>query len=158
MTTKHLTTAWLFLALLGSVATNLAADPPARPPLWSCDGSLCAPPPLGLSLPVVVNKIHDGDTATDVEIKLHVQVRYLDCWAPELKEAGGKESAASAKLAEGKSGRLFIPIGDARNLSDLFTFGRVVGEIWLDGASESESQRQVRLKQASTVKGGRLGK
>ncbi len=126
--------------------------------LVACGNAYATPPPLGLSVPARIVRTHDGDTATDVVIELHVQVRYLDCWAKELSEPGGKEAAASAKLAEGKHGRLFIPIGNANSISDLFTFGRVLGEIWLDGSNESESQRQVRLKMASTKKGGELGK
>jgi len=117
-----------------------------------------AVPPLSLCVPCKVIRVHDGDTASEVELRVRVQVRYLDCWAPELKEPGGQESAASAKYAEGRYGRLFIPIGNADNLADLLTFGRVVGEIWLDGANESESQRQVRLKQASTTKRRELEK
>lgn len=127
---------------------------------WVAAGvSACAaPPPLGLTLPCKVVRVHDGDTANEVEVTIRCQVRYLNCWSPERTEPGGTEATASAKQAEGRHGRLHIPIGDAKNLADLFTFGRVVGEIWLDGETLSESQRQVRTKHASTVKGGRLGK
>ena len=114
-------------------------------------------PPLGICVTATVVKVHDGDTATDVVIHLHVQVRYRNCWAPEVNQPGGREATESAKLAEGKSGRLFIPITGS-SVSDLFTFGRVIGEIWLDGSQESESERQVRLKHASTRKGAELGK
>lgn len=114
-------------------------------------------PPLSLCLPCVVDKVHDGDTATKVTISVPVQVRYDNCWAPELKQPGGIEARDNAKLAEGKHGRLFIPISDANNLADLFTFGRVVGEIYLDGVPESESKRQVKAGHASTTKGGKLG-
>lgn len=116
-----------------------------------------AAPPLGICVPCTVVKVHDGDTATDVVIHLHVQVRYRNCWAPEANAPGGAAATASAKQAEGKTGRLFIPVTGG-SLSDLFTFGRVLGEIWLDGAQESESQRQVRLQHASTAKGGELGR
>lgn len=110
------------------------------------------PPPVGICLPAVVRSVWDGDTATEVDITVRVSVRYMNCWSPELNQPGGKEAAASAKLAEGKKGRLFIPIDKASNLSDLFSFGRVVGELWLDGAKESESQRQVRLGHATRTK------
>lgn len=117
-----------------------------------------AAPPLALCVPATIVKVHDGDTATEVTLQVTVQVRYLNCWAPELKDKGGVAARDSAKRAEGMHGRLFIPIGNANNLSDLLTFGRVLGEFWPDGAKESESQRQVRLKHASTTKGGSLGK
>jgi hypothetical protein len=128
--------------------------------VWAAAGvSACAaPPPLGLTLPCQVVRVHDGDSANEVEITIRCQVRYLDCWSPELSEPGGKDAAASAKQAEGRHGRLHIPLSEAKNLADLFTFGRVVGEIWLDGEEVSESERQVRTKHASTIKGGRLGR
>jgi endonuclease YncB( thermonuclease family) len=113
-------------------------------------------PEIAICLPATVDSVHDGDTAT-VTLKITTQVRYLKCWAPELKDAGGKESAARAKEAEGKHGRLFIPIDGAKTIADLLTFGRVLGELWIDGESESESQKQVRLKMAATAKGKPLG-
>lgn len=127
---------------------------------WVAAGVLAcaAPPPLGLTLPCEVVRVHDGDTANEVEVTIRCQVRYLKCWSPELSEPGGRDAAASAKEAEGRRGRLHIPLDGADNLADLFTFGRVVGEIWLDGEALSESERQVRTKHASTIKGGRLGR
>src|SRR4051812_29044309 len=108
-------------------------------------------PALGVCLEASVLDAHDGDTVT-VEIKIKTQVRYLACWAPELKEPGGPEAATRAKEAIGKHGRIYIPIDGARTVADLLTFGRVLGEIWLDGEMESESQKQVRLKLAATKK------
>lgn len=110
-----------------------------------------APPALGICVPATIIKVHDGDTATDVVIEIHCQVRYLDCWARELSEPGGKEAADSAKIAEGKHGRLYIP-AESASLAGLFTFGRLLGEFWPDGADESESQRQVRLGFAGKTK------
>lgn len=135
---------------------DLGKENPIPPAPHHADNKSPAPP-LALCLPCKVLAVHDGDTATDVELRVRVQVRYLKCWAPELREPGGAESRDSAKQAEGKTGRLYVPLGEANNLAQLFTFGRVVGELWLDGSAESESERQVRLKHASTCKGGRLG-
>lgn len=132
---------WLLAGVLLLVSSSHASDAP----------------PFGFCLPGKVLSVHDGDTAT-VEVRLKVQVRYLNCWAPELKDAGGPESRDSAKLAEGKLARLFVPLNDAGDIAKLFTFGRVVGELWLDGATESESQRQVNTGHASTKKGLPLGK
>lgn len=125
----------LFLALAASVSSALAA-----------------PPALGLTVPATIKTVHDADTATDVVIELHIQVRYLRCWGRELSEPGGPEAAASAKQTEGKRGRLFIPLNSNLELWKLFTFGRVLGEFWPDGSDESESQRQVRLGFAGETK------
>ncbi len=110
-----------------------------------------APPVPALVIPTVCETAHDGDTAT-FTITFHVQVRYVACWAPELTKPGGAESAASAKQAEGKHGRLSIPLNDPLELWKIFTFGRVLGEFWPDGATESESERQVRLGFAGATK------
>lgn len=114
-------------------------------------------PPLGLVLPCKILEVYDSDTATEVEITIRCKVRYNHCYGVELNQAGGRKAAALAKQAEGKSGRLHIPLEDASNLADLFTFGRVIGEIWIDGEELSESERQVQAGYASTTKGGRLG-
>ncbi len=114
------------------------------------------PPPLALCLPIKVTEVHDGDTAK-VSVTFDLTVRYAKCWAPELKEPDGPKSAARAKEALGKAGRLYVDLSNVRNLADALTFGRVIGEIWLDGQQESESAKQVRLKMASTHKGGKLG-
>jgi hypothetical protein len=110
-----------------------------------------APPAMGLTVPAECQSVHDGDTAT-FAITFRVQVRYLDCWAPELLKPGGPEAAASARLAEGKHGRLYVPLDDPLDLWRLLTFGRVLGKFWVDGATESESERQVRLGFAGTTK------
>lgn len=109
-------------------------------------------PPLGLSLPCTIVKVHDGDTATHATITLDIQIRYLNCWAPELNEPGGIEAANSAKQAEGKQGRLFIPLDKANNVSDLLTFGRVLGEFFPDDSEISESERLVQEGLASRNK------
>jgi endonuclease YncB( thermonuclease family) len=109
-------------------------------------------PPLVLCVPCKIEKIHDGDTATKATITLDIQIRYLDCWAPELSEKGGPEARDAAKAAEGKMGRLLIPLDKANNISDLLTFGRVLGTFYPDGQEESESERLCRLGYATPTK------
>ena len=83
-----------------------------------------------LVLPCRVVSVHDGDTLT-AEVTLRANIRLLDCWAPELREAGGVESRAKlTELASGKTGLLTIPLGD--DLGDSLTFGRVLGRIEVD--------------------------
>lgn len=84
-----------------------------------------------LVLPCRVISVHDGDTLT-AEVKLRANVRLLDCWAPELREAGGVESRAKlTELTSGKTGLLTIPLGN--DLGDSLSFGRVLGRIEIDG-------------------------
>lgn len=109
-------------------------------------------PPLVLCVPCAIHKMHDGDTATEATITLDIQIRYLKCWAPELSEAGGPEARDAAKLAEGKKGRLMIPLEGIHNIAELLTFGRVLGEFYPDGQEESESERLVRLGYATSKK------
>jgi len=101
------------------------------------------PPPRGWSLPIEVVDVYDGDTVT-VELRLTVRVRLLACWSPELRDDGGKESKANLEsLAKGKRGVLYVPFqGDGR-LDKFFTFGRVLGKIWIDGQEADLSAQQV---------------
>jgi endonuclease YncB( thermonuclease family) len=105
-----------------------------------------------------VLEITDGDTVR-VECRIVANVRLLDCWAPERNQPGGIEARDNlTRIACGLHGRLHIPMGDGvKNISELLTFGRVLGDVWLDGANESLSEMQVRAKHASTRKGGVLG-
>lgn len=105
-----------------------------------------------------VVKVHDGDTANEVIVELPpLSVRYDDCWSPELDAALGQRAKLAAKEAEGKSGTLTIDLKDVKRLSDIITFGRVVGTIQLDGEEETQSEKMIRLKLASSKKGGVLG-
>ena len=113
-------------------------------------------PPMDLCFPIKVTTVHDGDTCKAI-VAFELTVRYDNCWAPELKDELGPKSATRAKEAEGKPGRLYIDLSNVRNLADMLTFGRVVGEVWLDGEAKSESQKQIEAKLASTKKGGSLG-
>jgi len=92
-----------------------------------------------LSLPCKVTEVYDGDTVT-IELTLTTRVRLLDCWAPELRDAGGKESRDAIKQFEGKAGLIQIPLDKANRLDDVFTFGRILGYVWVDGKSVSEVQ------------------
>lgn len=88
-------------------------------------------------LPCKVVHVHDGDTLA-VEVTLRANVRLLDCWAPELREAGGAESRVKlTELTSGKTGMLTIPLGNG--LGDSLSFGRVLGRIEIDGKDVSEA-------------------
>ena len=93
-----------------------------------------APPTLGLNLPVKVVAVHDGDTVTvDITIRTNVRLKAKDSgvWAPELKEKGGIESRDHLMFAKDRTGILWIPLDKAKSFSDIWTMGRILGDIWL---------------------------
>lgn len=105
---------------------------------FGADPAVEAAPPLGLSLPCKVTEIYDGDTAT-VEVTLTMRVRLLDCWAAEIRTNDEHEKAvglaardALKTVAEGKSGRLFVPLDGLHRFDDAISLGRVLGHIWID--------------------------
>lgn len=114
-------------------------DALAAPGMFAVAGE--GAPPRGWSLPVTVVEVYDGDTVT-VELRMRARVRLLDCWAPELRDAGGERSKRRLeKLALGKEGVLYVSrAGDGR-LDKHFTFGRLLGRIWIgEDVSDLSSQ------------------
>ena len=112
-------------------------------------------PPRGWTTDVIIKKVYDGDTVI-VEIKREVTVRLKNCWCSEIrtknKEEKSKGIAARNHLRkilfEGKNkdtgmieyvdAVLLIPADDENQLKDIFTFGRVLGHIFVDGKDVSE--------------------
>ncbi len=102
-------------------------------------------------LPCDVVRVIDGDTVV-VEVKFSFPVRLLDCWAPEKHETdikgekarGLKAAEAMKALAEGKSGIVTIPLPDDPNasLAEVFTLGRVLGSVSIDGQDIAAGQRK----------------
>jgi endonuclease YncB( thermonuclease family) len=95
-------------------------------------------PQAALQLPCKIVDVYDGDTAT-VEITFQMRVRLLHCWAPELRGAGGKESKENLQQYVGKPAILAVPITDIR-LDKLFSFGRILGRVWVNGEDLSAVQ------------------
>lgn len=97
-------------------------------------------PPRGLTTGVELVEVHDGDTVR-VKISYEIDVRLLDCWAPELKEAGGIEAAVFLRnlLIDAKELTLHVPASGRRRLGDLLTLSRVRGRLFTpDGRDASE--------------------
>lgn len=104
-------------------------------------------PPIGVTTPGHVHRVIDGDTLVFmVRGTFPVRVRLLDCWAPESRTTDAHEKSlgleAKAALAEfeGRSGVLFIPTGQAAEVADLLTLGRVLGSVWIEDSERSLSQ------------------
>jgi len=139
------------------------------------DGSA---PRAGIVLPCEIVEWHDGDTGT-VRVTIDVRVRLLDCWAPEIKgralreeerklspetqteilgqiareKQRGLESLKSvSQIAPiGSRGQLEIPFAGAERSDDLFTMGRVLGRVWVNG--KDVSALQVNSGHATATKG-----
>ena len=101
-------------------------------------------PAEGFTTKAKVTRIIDGDTV-DVEITRQVRVRLKDCWAPEKrsrdiveKQKGMASLSHLATILDDKKIVLFIPADDKDEIKDIFTFGRVIGHIFLDGEDVSE--------------------
>lgn len=109
-----------------------------------------SPPPIGWTTPAHFVRVIDGDTL-EVEIRRRVTVRLLDCWTPEsrTRDAFEKRLGLEAKanletITDGQPLTLHIPADAGSDLSDLFTFGRVVGTVWTAAdADRSINQRQI---------------
>jgi len=139
-----------FAVLVGVILASLLL-------LFVCDTQAADPMP-GIIVPCQVVDVYDGDTLT-VRISCDVRVRLLDCWAAELhttdpheKQLGTASAAALKTLAEGRSGQLIIPLSGATRLDDLFTFGRLLGDVHIEGEKATVGQQQIRSGQAYKTK------
>ena len=109
-------------------------------------------PPHGWSTQAHVVRVIDGDTI-EVEITRRLRVRLLDCWAPETRHLGGLESTENLKrLLADSEVTLLVPT-DSEDVSDIWTFGRVLGYVWSTAdADKSVSQLQVEQGHATERK------
>ena len=101
-------------------------------------------PPEGFTTKAKVANVVDGDTV-DVIIKRKVRVRLQECWSPETrtKDIVEKQKGIAARsflvtrLLD-KEVVLHIPADNEGDLKDVFTFGRVIGRLFLKGEDISE--------------------
>ncbi len=115
-------------------------------------------PPEGFATRAKVVRVVDGDTV-DVIIKRRMRIRLEDCWAPETrtKDLEEKLKGLEAKdfaedLLMDKEVIVFIPGDPEGEMKDVFTFGRAVGRVFLDG--EDFSAIMVREGLATRTKNG----
>lgn len=116
--------AWI---ALGIASAARGGEPPPVPP-----------PQLAVDCRIV--DVYDGDTLT-VEIVLRSRVRLRDCWAPEIAGRGVTPAEKQRGLAARDHlretigplpapARLVIPLEAAQTLGDLFTFDRLLGDVF----------------------------
>jgi endonuclease YncB( thermonuclease family) len=120
-------------------------------------------PPLGITARCQIANVIDGDTL-DVELRIPMRIRLLDCWAPESRTLNAEEKvkglAAKEHLKELVRigyGQVFIPTAAAHSIKDVMTLDRLLGKVWMDGQPIDLSAQQVANGHASTTKGGKLG-
>ena len=99
-------------------------------------------PPLGITARATVNRVVDGDTI-DVSLLLPVRIRLRDCWAPELHGAERIAGEDAKMFVEHTLGRfdqviVSVPTSEAQSLGDVLTFGRLLGDVYVDGESLAE--------------------
>ena len=103
-------------------------------------------PPRGLTAACDVYRVIDGDTV-EIELRIPMRVRLLDCWAPETrtKDADEKKRGLASRehlagIAEGSVGTVFIPWEHASRMGDVLSFGRALAHVWVNDKSLSEEQ------------------
>lgn len=86
---------------------------------------------LGVAARAIVRRVVDGDTV-DIELRVPMRIRTRSHSSPELSTSEGVAAKEELKqiLPRGCKVRVFVQTTDARSVSDVFTFGRVLGDIW----------------------------
>ena len=93
-------------------------------------------PPDGWTVPCEVVRVIDGDTVR-VRVTKEINVRLLECYAPELRQPGGVQSREYLReMLDGREVTLHIP-GD-ESVAHLFTFSRVLGRLFAGDHDVSE--------------------
>lgn len=135
------------IALIALAVVSVVSLAAAGPPVEAKKPSLTINvPEYGLCIGGKVERVKDGDTLVFSPDAIFIDVRLLECLAPEVKGAEkpeGLKSAANLRaICEGKHARLWIPA--SRKVSDITTLSRVLGHVWVDGQREHVSAQQVK--------------
>ena len=115
-------------------------------------------PPEGFTTKAKITRVVDGDTV-DVLIERRMRIRLEDCWAPETRTRDKKEKARGLAAKQFAKDKLLhrdvvvhIPSDPEGEIKDVFTFGRAIGRVFLDG--EDFSAIMVREGLATQTKNG----
>ena len=106
----------------------------------------------GVVIDGLITRVLDGDTVEVQPTKL-VRVRLRDCWAPESHQDGGP--AATSKLLQvtaRSGGHCRLKIEGDEMFHKAFSFGRVVGDVVMDGDDETLSEIMVGYRLATATK------
>ena len=117
-----------------------------------------AGPELGHVMRAQIVRVIDGDTV-QLLLQLPATVRIKDLWSPELRGidaiAGHKAKDALEKLLpDGCQVKVKIGTEDASNLGDVFSFGRVVGEVYRMGDDDPVSEIMIQMGHGTRHKHG----
>ncbi len=105
---------------------------------------LFTPPQPGWTTEAKVLRVIDGDTL-ELAVTRKLRVRLLDCWAPETRTRDLLEKAAGIRareflqtLLESQGGAVtaFFPAGEGQDLAGSFSFGRLLGRVYLSDGRE----------------------
>lgn len=96
-------------------------------------------------LPAKVSRHIDGDTLECV-VEIKAIVRLKDCWAAETRTTDDAEKKRGREAAQhlanlapvGERCVVYVPIEPGAGLNELFTFGRVLGRVYVDDVNLSE--------------------
>ena len=99
-------------------------------------------PPYGLCYPCSIERVIDGDTIVVRIFGYELNVRLLDCWAPEVRgveKPDGLDSKAAliGRIHSASRYSVHIPASHG-SLAEVVTLGRVLGRVFLDGEDASE--------------------
>ena len=115
-------------------------------------------PPEGFTTKATVVRVIDGDTV-DVIIERRMRIRLEDCWAPETRTRDREEKVRGLEAKRFAKDKLLgqdvvvhIPADPEGEMKDVFTFGRAIGRVFLDG--EDFSAIMVREGLATQTKNG----
>lgn len=130
------------------------------------------PAEQGATVACTITEVYDGDTVT-IEFRVAARVRLLDCWAPEIRTRDAEEKrrglAARDHLAkvcgmvwdeEAKRWRgrtpavIAVPFGRDDDLGSVFTMGRLLGSVTLEGDHRTLAERQRNAGHAEKTKEG----
>jgi len=118
--------------------------------LWQVQQISGEEPQPVLRVPCKVVEVVDGDTVT-VEVTLRARVRLTDCWAEErTTRPGARATRYLQQCAMDRDGILEVDLGKMQRLDDAFSFGRILGRVYIDG--EDIGSRVVRAGHARVTK------
>lgn len=89
-----------------------------------------------IQLPCTVERIVDGDTI-QVIFTMKMNVRFLDCWAPEKNTEEGKKAKAYLESLLKKGDKVTVEVPLVAGNMPALTFGRLLGGVSKDGISLS---------------------